>query len=347
MGGEPTPVRVLLRGEFTNPGPLVEPGVPSVLAPGAAPYKVEKPAFGTGTSGRRLALARWLADPGHPLTARVMVNRLWLHHFGEGIVRTPSNFGRTGMAPTHPKLLDWLATEFVRQRWSIKAMHRLIMTSSAYRQSSNADGASVEADPDNSLLSRAPLRRRDAEALRDSILQVAGRLDTTMFGEPAPLEETEGGEIASEATPAGYRRSIYLQQRRTKPVTMLDVFDAPQMAPNCIQRGHSTVASQALQLMNSELVRESSSYMAGRIIDHAGDDPGKQIDRVFLVALNRAPSPEERQAAEQTLAAMTGEWRKKLDAEKPAEPLGSRAKWLGLASLCHTILNSAEFLYVD
>ena len=288
MGGKPTAVHILHRGEFRNPGGRVEPGVPSVLRLGIDPYLVEKPAWTTGTSGRRLALAKWLTQPNHPLTARVMVNRVWQHYFGIGLVRTEGNFGHTGSPPSHPELLDWLATEFVRRGWSLKALHRVILTSTAYRQRSLLDPQANVADPDNVLLARFPLRRLDADAIRDSILQVSGRLDTTPFGPPDAVEVKPDGEVVAKAG-EGYRRSIYLLQRRKTPVTMLTAFDAPQLRPNCLHRARSTVSSQALQMMNSDMVRENSRYMAGRVMDAVGEDAAKQVERVYLAALGRPP----------------------------------------------------------
>ena len=217
--------------------------------------KVVKPRWATGTSGRRLALAQWLIQPKHPLTSRAMVNRLWQHHFGTGLVASVGNFGKTGDAPTHPELLDWLATEFVRGGWRLKAIHKLILTSTAYRQSSSFDADRHAADSDNALLSRFPLLRLDAEAIRDSILKVAERLDTKPYGPAEKVEVRPDGEVVGQCSPAGCRRSIYMLQRRTTPMTMLDAFDLPQLNPNCLKRGHSTVPSQSLTMMNSDEVR--------------------------------------------------------------------------------------------
>jgi mono/diheme cytochrome c family protein len=346
MGGEPTPVRVLLRGEFTNPGELVSPGVPSILS-GLQPYRVEPPRFSTRTSGRRLAFARWLTQPEHPLTARVLVNRIWQGHFGEGLVRSPANFGRTGMPPTHPELLDWLATEFVRQKWSIKAIHRVILTSTAYRQSSKATESALTADPGNELLSRFPLRRLDSDALHDSVLAVAGRLDTTPFGPAVPIVQRPDGEVIAKTDTVGERRSIYLLQRRSLPMTMMNVFDAPLLSPNCIKRGQSTVASQALNLINSDLVRTSAQYLAGRIIDSAGSDVPARINQLFLSVYGRMPSDSEKERVAATLNELTGAWKAGLERTRPPEPVAQTADWKALATVCHTLLNSAEFLYVD
>jgi hypothetical protein len=344
MGGDPTPVHVLYRGDHRNPGPPVAPGVPSVLGIGLEPYTVEPLGW---SSGRRLALARWLVQPNHPLTARVMVNRVWQHHFGRGIVRSEANFGRTGTPPTHPELLDWLAVEFVKSGWSLKALHRLIVTSTAYRQSSTLDAAKLEADFENALLSRFPLRRLDADAIRDTVLKVSQRLDATPFGPADEIEVQPDGEVIAKDSPKGQRRSIYVQQRRSKPVTMLEAFDAPQLKPNCLRRTKSTVASQALEMMNSEILRTSSRYMAGRIMDEAGEDPAAQVNRAYMTALGRLPSAGERADAVSTLTEMTNAWRRRLDERVPMEPKVMKARWLALATLCHTVLNSAEFLYID
>ena len=347
MGGTPTSNRLLHRGEPGNPGPLVRPGVPSVLATGLSPYRIEKPSYSTETSGRRLALARWLTQANHPLTARVMVNRIWQHHFGTALVSTPGNFGSLGARPTHPRLLDWLATEFVRAGWSIKAMHRLMVTSAAYRQSSQATAQARRIDPGNVLLSRFPLRRLDADALRDALLKVADRLDTTPFGPADELEVSPEGEVVGKVARNGYRRSIYLLQRRSKPVTMLETFDAPFLTPNCVKRAHSTVSSQALQLMNAHLIRENAHHMAGRIIEVTGGNPEKQIERLYRTTFGRSPSKKELRDAESSLRAMTAEWKERLELKPPAEPIPMKAGWLALASLSHTFLNAAEFLYVD
>src|SRR5260221_1769560 len=202
--GEPTPTYVLRRGSPTNFGQLVGPGVPSVLTDGKPPFAVKPPWPGARKTGRRLAFAQWLVRPDHPLTARVMVNRIWKEHFGTGIVKTPANFGKAGAAPTHPELLDWLAVEFVRQGWSVKAMQRLMMTSSAYRQSSKVASIHEAKDPDNVLLSRMSIRRMGAEVLNDTMLLVSGRLDETRYGVPAPVQVRGDGLVTPVATDKGW-----------------------------------------------------------------------------------------------------------------------------------------------
>jgi len=282
-----------------------------------------------------------------PLTARVLVNRVWQQHFGSGLITTPGNFGRMGSPPSNQKLLDWLATEFTQRNWSMKALHRLILTSTAYRQGSNIAADPHAQDPEGSLLSRFPMRRLDSDAIRDAILSVSGRLDPLAFGPPVPIKVMKDGEVIGDPSKKTERRSIYLTNRRTRPITMLETFDAPFLNPNCVKRAQSIVSSQALQLMNSDMVRESSRFMAGRIIDRVGSDQKAQIEAVYLAALARRPSTEELRTSENALTAMSREWLKTLQTEKPAEPLESRANWLGLSTLCHTIMNSAEFLYVQ
>ena len=347
MGGEPTPVRILLRGDVTNPGPLVEPGPLSVLSRGLPLYVPEKLNYQSGTSGRRLAFAKWITHPKHPLTARVMVNRIWQHHFGNGIVKSSGNFGKMGTPPTHPELLDWLSAEFVESGWSVKKMHRVIMTSAVYRQTSGIPADALTQDASNELLSRFPLRRLDAEGVRDAILQSSARLDPEAFGPPATVEVKPDGAVLAKAGKPGYRRSIYLLQRRSTPVTMLDAFDLPFLSPNCVRRGESIVSSQALQMMNGEQIRESARYLAGRIIDAVGTDPREQIDQLYLTTLNRPPSPAELAAAQKVLLAMNQNWKAFYEATPPSDPIAAKAAHMALASLCHTLFNSAEFLYID
>jgi Protein of unknown function (DUF1553)/Protein of unknown function (DUF1549)/Planctomycete cytochrome C len=347
VGGEPTPAYVFRRGDILKPGARVTPGVPSVLKEGIAPYQVIKPGWTTDTSGQRLALARWLTQPNHPLTARVMVNRIWLQHFGKGLVDTPANFGRIGAKPSHPELLDWLATEFVRQGWSLKKLHRLILTSTAYRQSSAVTPALEEGDPDNTLLSRFPLRRLDAEAIRDGVLKLSGRLDLTPLGPPEEVQLTPEGEVISQGSAAGFRRSVYLQQRRSLPLTLLELFDAPRMDPNAIMRAHSTVPTQALQLWNSDMLRENARYLAGRVIDTVGENVERQVEHVLLMAYSRPASGEEKKLGQEAIRKFEVHWKEQMNKEAPAEPKAHKASWLALANYCHAILNSAEFTYVD
>ncbi|MCA9450909.1 MAG: DUF1553 domain-containing protein, partial [Candidatus Omnitrophica bacterium] len=217
--GPPPVSHVHRRGNVSAHGVLVRPGFPEILQPPTASAEAED-AMGA-TSGRRLALARWLTEPSHPLTARVFVNRVWHHHFGRGIVETLGNFGRSGSPPSHPELLDWLAVDFVEHGWNIKRLHRRIMLSTAYRQSSRASESELAAarniDPDNRLLWRMNLRRLEAEIVRDSMLAVSGSLDRTAGGPPVEITNPSDGlsRPKLEPTPTSpYRRSVYLFARR-------------------------------------------------------------------------------------------------------------------------------------
>jgi mono/diheme cytochrome c family protein len=343
--GEPSPTYIYRRGDYLHPGRLVGPGVPSVLTDGKTPFEVKPPWPGAKQTGRRLAFARWLTRPDHPLTARVLVNRLWKHHFGTGIVRTLANFGKSGARPSHPELLDWLARELVRQGWSLKAVHRLMMTSATYRLSSAVTPAQARLDPANALLSRMPLVRRDAESLHDTLLVVAGRLDATLYGPGDPVEVRPDGLVTPAGTARGWRRLIYVRQQRKQLPTALESFDYPPMSPNCIERRESTVAPQALHLLNNGQVFRLAEQFARRVRQEAGSDPARQIERAYLVALGRLPSDDEKQIGRDALARLTAEWAGPLAATGQAneEDVARRA----LTAYCHALMNSAGFLYVD
>ena len=334
--GDASPTYIYKRGDFQNAGRLVGAGVPSVLTDGKTPFEVAPPWPGAEKTGARLALARWLVRPENPLTARVWVNRLWQHHFGRGIVATVENLGRSGAPPTHPELLDWLALELVERGWSSKAIHRLVMTSNTYRQSSRVTPESEKLDSTNVLLSRMPLARVDAEALRDSILFIAGRLDETPYGPPELLFVRHDGMVMTPDFSGRQRRSIYLQQRRATVHTMLDLFDYPQMGPNCSQRGNTAVATQALFLLNDTLIRALADALARRVSEEAGDDLGEQIDTIFWLALSRPPTAEEKSIVSEEL-------REAYDAASSSPDMRMRL----LARLCHTMINSTAFIYVD
>ena len=330
--GEPSPTYLYRRGVPTSPGPLVGPGVPSVLTDGRTPFEIQPPfPGGTPKTGRRLAFARWLTRPDHPLTARVMANRIWVHHFGRGLVASPENFGRQSEPPSHPALLDWLAVTFVDRGWSVKEMHRLVMNSRTWKQSSRTSEAHLERDPDNRLFSRMPLRRMDAEALRDSLLFVSGRLDPTAGGPPDRVAGNREGFLHAVAGPGGnWRRSVYLQYRRTEVPTLMETFDYPEMGPNCVSRNVSTVSPQSLALLNNERIRELAASLASRI---EATEPAERIKAAYAFALSREPTREERDLGIAALAELEAGW--------PDHPAGA------LEAYCHALLNSAAFLYVD
>jgi mono/diheme cytochrome c family protein len=343
---EPSQSYLLRRGDPVGFGDPVEAGVPTVLENASLkPYRPVSPY--AGASGRRLALAQWLTQPNHPLTARVAVNQLWLRHFGRGIVPSVSNFGHSGAAPANPELLDWLATEFVAQNWSMKHIHRLIVTSEAYRQTSYIDPKALAADPENELLSRMPLARMDAETLYDSLIATTGRLDPTLFGEPVDVKITPEKEVVVNGTPAGFRRAIYVLHRRQTPMSLLDAFDEPAMTPNCTERRRSNVATQALDMMNGSQTWELARYMAGRIIDEAPDSESKQIELIYTRAFARKPTADELKIGQAAIAIFRKEWPARLAADNQDAPRQPTANWMALANYCHAILNSAEFSFID
>lgn len=342
--GDPSPTYLLQRGNYLTAGAEVGPGVLSVLTDGQSPFVVDPPWPGATTTGRRLALARWLTDSRHPLTARVIVNRIWKHHFGTGLVSTLANFGITGATPTHPELLDWLAVELVRQNWSIKSLHRLLVTASTYRQSSQQSPLAMVNDPENRWLSRMPLRRLEAEIVRDSLLAVTGQLDDTPFGPPVDVD-VRGDGLVTARRPSGMgRRSVYVLHRRTKLPTILESFDSPQMGPNCVERGESIVAPQALHLLNNATVHDLAAQFASRIQREAGTEPQSQVTRIHRLAFGVEPDDEERRLALKMLDDLTRQWLPTLG-NTPDAP--RQASDRALRNYCHAILNSAGFVYVD
>jgi mono/diheme cytochrome c family protein len=343
--GEPSPTYIYRRGDPNTPGALVGPGVPSVLTDGKTPLDVKPPWPGSTKTGRRLAFARWLTQPDNPLTARVLVNRIWRDHFGTGIVASLGNFGKTGTPPTHPELLDWLAREFVHRGWSIKAIQKLMMMSETYRQSSAVTPELAKLDPANALLSRMPLTRLDAESLYDSLLLVAGRLDETRGGPADAVQVRRDGLVTPTDTAAGWRRLVYVQQTRKQLPTHLETFDFPQMNPNCLERRNSTVAPQALHLLNNGMVEQLATDFAKRIRREAGGNFTRQVEAVYLTALSRLPTAAEKKLGCEMLEKLADEWEK----QQPvgAKPDRDAAEQKALATYCHAIVNSAAFLYVD
>jgi hypothetical protein len=323
------PTFLLRRGEYSARGPEVGPAFPSVLCSGDS-ERMARPRPSPRSTGRRSSLADWLVQPDHPLTARVMVNRLWQHHFGRGIVATPSDFGTMGEEPSHPELLDWLATELISRGWRLKAMHRLIVTSATYRQSSLGDRSTSSADPENSLIGRQNRRRLDGEAIRDALLAISGRLDQAIGGPsvfpelPAELKRLSSKGAVWPVTPrAGdqERRSLYVFVRRNLRFPFFEVFDRPDTNASCPQRAVTTIAPQALTLLNSQLAHESARALAGR----AGrtDHPGT-IERVSRIALGRAPDASERRILREFLR-----------------------RGGSLTDLCLGLINANEFIYID
>ena len=331
--------RIFHRGDHRQPTQPVKAGDLSITAPVLARYEVPSKDPRVPTSGRRLAYAQHLVDGRHPLVGRVLANRIWLNHFGRGLVDTPGDFGTLGNRPTHPELLDWLAGELVRQGWSLKRMHRLIMTSAVYRQSSRRDPSDGTPDNDDASYGRYPLRRLDAEVLRDRILFVSGRLDRTPFGRAVPVAEDSVGQVLpANDSP---RRSIYLEVRRTKPVSLLAAFDAPVMAVNCDRRPTSTSAPQSLMLMNSDFILGNAQALANRLRLEAPAQPdlARTIAHAWQLTYNRSISDEERDWARAFI-------NRQLDVLAKTNASGDR-ELTALTNLCQQLLTSNEFIYVD
>jgi len=256
------------RGDYRQPKQVVEPAAPKVLCQENQLVSFTEKPDSVPTSGRRTAFARWLTSPENPITARVLVNRIWLHHFGRGLVETPADFGRLGSLPSHPELLDWLAAEFMNSGWDLKKLHRLILLSTAYRQSSRRDPQQVKLDDANRYYGHQNLLRLDAEILRDRVLATTGQLDRAQFGPPLPVKEDTNGQAIVDSN--DQRRSLYIQQRRSQPISMLQAFDAPVMTVNCEKRPSSTVATQSLMLMNSPFATTQAQRLAERVMKFSG-----------------------------------------------------------------------------
>jgi mono/diheme cytochrome c family protein len=394
--GRAPPTFLFNRGDPDQPKDKILPGGLNILDASLPLSVPEKPMAGS-TTGRRLAFANWLTDPKQPLTSRAIVNRIWMHHFGKGLVPTPGDFGRLGERPTHPELLDWLAAEFVspasggRQPpdgtakhstahqgadaprspndsrspgpWSIKHLHRLILTSTAYKQASTREPRKNAADPDNKLLGRFPLRRLEAESLRDAMLAVSGKLNSKMFGPPVPVVEDDNGiviigkpnrdaayRLGDESVPASEesRRSVYVQVRRSKPLNVLDTFDWAKAEPNCEARNSSTATPQSLMLMNGSFVMQQAQAFAARVQKEAGTDPSLQVGRAWVLAYGSEPSEKERAAAVAFLKESAAAFAKLPEPPKAAKaspPPTSEMK--ALAAFCQALLSSNRFLYVD
>ena len=298
----------------------------------------------TRKTGRRLAFARWVTDPQNPLTARVYVNRVWQKLFGRGIVRTLDNFGKTGARPTHPALLDWLSVEFVKRDWSSKQLLRLMVTSRAYRQQSVVSAGARKGDPENLLLSRMPLKRLQAESVRDFILQLTLQLSSEKSGPPRPVKEMENGLIlSSELERGGWARSIYVIHRRSKIPTLMETFDYPQMGPNCIARKNSIVPQQALHLTNNAQVRGWCDALARSLVLQFQADRDAMIRHLWESAYGTEPRSSEVALWREYLNRLKQKWQLELEDGTSEQVLFEKS----LATLCHTVVNSASFMYVD
>lgn len=355
VSDESPKTHILSGGAYDAPKEEVQPGFLSIFDPG--PAKIE-PLPGMESTGRRTALAEWLLDPDHPLTTRVMVNRLWYHHLGRGIVDTPSNFGVSGGVPSHPDLLNWLAKEFVSEGWSIKKIHRLIMTSNTYQQASLHREDAAKVDQDNKLIWHVPRQRLQGEIIRDAALAISGLLNPKMGGPsvfPAlpPGMVFRGGWNMSEDSAEKNRRSIYVFIRRNSRYPMFETFDMPDTHESCARRDITTSPLQALTLLNSEIAMEWAQGFAGRILFSAGLDRDAQIEAAYRLAFSRKPTDEEQMAAGQffnrhgsivTERAANGEMLA-LPIMRPynVDPVEAAT----LVDFCHMILNSNEFVYLN
>jgi hypothetical protein len=293
---------------------------------------------------------------------------VWMHHFGKGLVTSAGDFGALGSKPSHPELLDWLATEFMENGWSLKHLHRMILTSHTWQQSSRRDATRDRIDPDNRFLSRQSVQRLEAETLRDALLSVAGKLNTKLSGNPVPVMFNEEGGIvigADTTDTAGrqtgkfiplngeeFRRSVYVQIRRTRPLEMFATFDAPSMMdPVCESRPVTTVSPQSLLLMNNGYMREAAQFFALRLQVECGNDVSKQIERAWQLSYGRSPSMADVQSAEEFVKAQTEHYKahpaKFERVTGPADTKDAAPELLGITAFCHALLSANEFLYVD
>ena len=333
-------VHLLKRGNHKTPGDEVTPAFPAFLRTSDGRVASFQPMKTTATTGRRLAWAKWLTESNSPqasLLARVTVNRVWQHYFGIGIVATPDNLGLSGSKPSHPELLDWLAAKFIESGWSMKALHRLILESATFRQTSAPRERAAARDPENHLLWRYPVRRLDAEAIRDAMLAASGRLSSKTNGPYVPTPRNGIGEVlADEAKPDAFARSIFLQHRRTQVPTFLGTFDAPSVVFNCTRRAETTMPLQSLSLLNSEFAVKRGEDLARRIAGDGSADDTAKIRRSFLLTTGREPDSAERRLATRFLAEQRRVYADKKDADARA--------W---ADFCQSLFGLNSFLYLE
>jgi hypothetical protein len=333
--GAPMNAYIQLRGEVDQRGPMVKRNVPKFLS-GSQTVSIPE------SSSGRLQLAEWLTRPEHPLTARVMVNRLWQHHFGKGLVTTPSNFGARGDAPTHPELLDWLAARFVESGWSMKAMHRLILQSKTYRLASDYDATNASVDPGNRFYWRHDRRRLDAEAIRDALLAVSGRLDRSRAG-PHPFPPFEKWTWTQHApfkeVFASNHRSVYLMTQRFQRHPYLALFDGPDTNTSAEQRSTSTAPQQGLFFMNNPFVTEQAERFARRLLAMAGTDRDR-LDLAQQWAWSRRATATEIDRGVRYL----DEYKRQLASSGAPSERQELEAW---TSYARVLLSANEFVYVD
>jgi Protein of unknown function (DUF1553)/Protein of unknown function (DUF1549)/Planctomycete cytochrome C len=359
LGPKPVKSWLFRRGDFHDRTIPVEVGFLSVLTRGKQPtdFWQEAKASGdrTDTTYQRRAIADWVADADRgagPLLARVIVNRIWQHHFGEGLVRTPNDFGVRGDRPTHPELLEWLANDLVTHGWKLKRVHRMILLSTVYRQASTFDPEKAKLDPDNRFLWRMRPQRLEAEVLRDSLLAVGGTLNPEMYGPafkaPIPTDAMVARNVKNPYptdipdTAAVRRRSVYMFHKRVVPYPLLQAFDAPDAQQCSGQRANTTVVPQALALLNDPFVRARAAEFAARLVKESGEDPTKCVERAYRLAFSRTPTPVEQTAGIEFLKAQE---RDRSSRQPKAAPTEIRR--LALTDYCQVLFGLNEFLYVD
>jgi len=350
------PIHLLHRGELSQPQQQIEPALPAAVA--AATGRTKKV---TGPFGSRRELALWLTEPDHPLTSRVMANRLWGWHMGQGLVASPNDFGTNGVPPSHPKLLDWLAREFVSRGWSIHAIHRLIMTSSTYQMASGyATENHLELDPQNRLLWRMNRRRLEAEALWDAVHATAGTINLKIGGRPVvpPLAKDESAAMRLDwkwpvsADPENHtRRGLYVLSRRNFRFPMFQVFDAPQNSTSCPQRNVTTVALQALWSLNNPSVNRQAQHLAQRLVRESGEDIDSMLERLWMIALSRPIRDIERREAnefmqELIVAADAGKANEQGESFAQLDKMPA-SQGTALVKICLAVYNLNEFSFVD
>ncbi|MDQ3011410.1 MAG: DUF1549 and DUF1553 domain-containing protein [Acidobacteriota bacterium] len=358
VGRQAPATHTLKVGAYDVPLDEVQPGFLTILEKQPAQAVKLAPSNNPNTTGRRTALTVWLTRQDNPLTSRVMANRIWHYHFGRGIASTPSDFGLMGERPTNPALLDWLAATFVEQGWSIKKLHRLIMLSSSYQQSSAFNEEAAKVDPDNKLLWRFGRQRLTGEEIRDSVLAVSGQLNRQMFGSPVFPEIPEGLEIRggwkkNESDEAKNRRSIYVFVRRNSRYPMFAAFDMPDTHESCARRSVTTTAPQALSLLNDKVILRAATAFAGRVLKECEADANAQIAAAYSLAFSRKPDAAEKQIALEFLQKQATIIKARIDQKQavaqvpdlPASIDPSHAA--AFVDLCHALLNSNEFVYIN
>jgi len=344
------------RGDFNQPKEEVKPGHLSLLGKLNLPSIPEDDPT-IPTTGRRLAFARSLVSENHPLTSRVLVNRFWMHHFGKPLAGNPADFGKLGEVPTHPELLDWLANNFIKSGWNLKDFHKLVLTSNTYKQSSIRTEMLEKVDPDNKLLARMNVLRLEAESIRDSILKISSKLNDKLYGPPVPITPDDYGQIiigADTRDGAGrftnkkvnlkgeeFRRSIYVQVRRSTPLAVFESFDAPILSPNCEHRNFSTSSTQSLLMLNSQFILEYSEYLALKLKKEVGSDLAKQVSLAWKLVFCSAPTKLEMERSLNFIKEQSLEFSSSITKDQTTPDLKA------LTAFCQGLLISNRFLYID